>query len=150
MAEATDAFNQQWGDLKGYANPPWCLIGRDLSQAKNQKAQVILVAPVWKGQPWYPVLLGMLYNYPRQLPQSPSLLQSEPSVAQMDFLPQIAVWPVSGRSLDVETFQSQLRSLSSHPGGVKYLKPLTPTSKSGWAGVLNGVVIPFQDPFLML
>ena len=27
---------------------------------------------------------------------------------------------------------------------------MTPISKSGWAGVLNGVVIPFQDPFLML
>ena len=54
MAEATDAFNQQWGNLKGYANPPWCLIGRVLSQVKNQQAQVILVAPVWKGQPWYP------------------------------------------------------------------------------------------------
>ena len=38
MAEATDAFNQQWGNLKGYANPPWCPIGRVLSQVKNQQA----------------------------------------------------------------------------------------------------------------
>ena len=49
-----------------------------------------------------------------------------------------------------ETFQCQLRSLSSHPGGVKHLELMTPTSKSSWAGVLNGVVIPFHDPFLML
>ena len=70
MAVATDAFNQQCGNLKGYANPPWCLIGRILSQVENQQ---VLVAPVWKGQPWYPVLLGMLYNYLWQLPRSPSL-----------------------------------------------------------------------------
>ena len=71
-------------------------------------------------------------------------------MAQMEFLPQLAVWPVSGISLDVETFQSQLKSLSSHPGGVKHPELMTPISKSGWAGVLNEVVIPFQDPSLML
>ena len=71
-------------------------------------------------------------------------------MSQMEFLPQLAVWPVSGISLDVETFQSQLKSLSSHPGGVKHPELLmTPISKSGWASVLNRVVIPFQDPFLM-
>ena len=70
-------------------------------------------------------------------------------MAQIECLPQLAVWSVSGISLDVETFQSQLRSLSSHPGGVKHPEPMTPISKSGWAGVLNRFVIPFQDPFLM-
>ena len=34
-AEATDAFNQQWGNLKGFANPPWCLIGRILYSVVN-------------------------------------------------------------------------------------------------------------------
>ena len=38
--------------------------------------------------------------------------------------------------------------LSSWRG--KHPELMTPISKSGWAGVLNGVVIPFQDPFLML
>ena len=49
LAEATDAFQQDWGPLKGFSNPPWCLIGRVLSQVMGQKAQVILVAPIWKG-----------------------------------------------------------------------------------------------------
>lgn len=150
LAEATDAFSQQWGQVKGYANPPWCLIAKVLSQVRNQQAQLILVAPVWRGQPWYPVLLGMLYDYPRQLPRSPSLFQWLPSdKGQMDLLPQLAVWPISGRNSDVATFQSQLKSSSSHPGGAKHPKPTTPTSGSGWVGVLNGVVIRFQDPFLM-
>ena len=64
LAEATDAFTQQWEKFRGYANPPWCLVGRVLSQVERQQAQVILVAPVWKGQSWYPVLLEMLYDYP--------------------------------------------------------------------------------------
>ena len=31
-AEATDAFLQNWTHLKGYANPPWNLIGKAISQ----------------------------------------------------------------------------------------------------------------------
>ena len=148
MAEATDAFNQQWGQLRGYANPPWCLVPRVLTQVKNHQAQIILIAPVWKGQPWYPVLLGMLYDYPRQLPRSLSLFQQMSDVNLMDILPQLAVWPISGKSSDATTFQSQLRNSSLHLGGAKHPKLTTHTSGSGWAGVLNGVVIPFQDPFL--
>jgi len=146
LAEATDAFSQQWETFKGYANPPWCLIGRVLSQVQQQQAQVILVAPVWKGQPWYPMLLGMLYNYP---PRTLSAVQLTSNASQMDLLPQLAVWPISGRNLEVEVFQRQLKSSYLPPGEAKHPKPMTHTSRSGWAGVLNGALIPFQDPFQM-
>ena len=36
-----DAFSQKWDHLKEYTNPPWCLVGRVLNHAKNQKAQLI-------------------------------------------------------------------------------------------------------------
>ena len=32
LAAATDAFLQDWSGIKGYANPPWNLIGRALAQ----------------------------------------------------------------------------------------------------------------------
>jgi len=67
QAEAVDAFQQDWGQLKGYANPPWCLVGRVLNKVRSQEAQLVLVAPVWRGQSWYPVLLGMLRDFPRLL-----------------------------------------------------------------------------------
>ena len=104
LAEATDAFNQQWGKLKGYTNPPWCLISRVLTKVKNHQAQIILIPPVWKDQPWYPILLGMLYDYPQQLLCSPSLFQRVSDMKLMDLLLQLAVWPISRRSLDVTTF----------------------------------------------
>ena len=37
-----------------------------------------MVALVWRGQPWYPVLLGMLYDFPQQLPWLSENIQSEP------------------------------------------------------------------------
>ncbi|XP_065890962.1 uncharacterized protein [Dysidea avara] len=149
LAEATNAFSQRWETFKGFANPPWCLVGRVLSQVQQQQAQVILVAPVWKGQPWYPVLLEMLYDYPQQLPRTLSLFQQTSDASRMDLVPQLAVWPISGRSLEVETFQKQLKNSYSLPGEAKHLKPMTHTLRNGWAGVLNGVSIPFQDPFQM-
>ena len=78
LAEATDAFTQQWEKFRGYANPPWCLVGIVLSQIQRQQAQVILVAPVWKGQSWYPVLLEMLYDYPQQLPRTLNVFSGHP------------------------------------------------------------------------
>ena len=56
LAEATDGFQQDWRRVRGYANPPWCLIGRVLNKIWAQEARIVLVAPVWKGQAWYPVL----------------------------------------------------------------------------------------------
>jgi len=50
-ALSTDAFLQTWTDLKGYANPPWNLIGRVLAQVQRHQAQIVLVAPVWREQP---------------------------------------------------------------------------------------------------
>ena len=106
--EATDAFQQDWGPLKAYANPPWCLVGRVLRQVKAQQARVILVAPVWRGQPWYPVLLEMLWDFPRWIPRSHDLFLRTSESVVMSFQPQLAVWPISGESLLVKTFQTGL------------------------------------------
>ena len=51
------------GPNEGISQSPVGLVSRVLSQMKSQQAQVILVALVQKGQPWYPVLLGMLFDY---------------------------------------------------------------------------------------
>ena len=66
-AVATDAFLQDWKELRAYANPPWNLIGRVLSKVEEQGAQIILIAPVWPSQPWYPRLLGLLMSYPLKI-----------------------------------------------------------------------------------
>ncbi|XP_065894060.1 uncharacterized protein [Dysidea avara] len=50
-AEATDAFTQNWSQLQGFANPPWCLILPTLAKIQREKAKVVLVAPLWRSQP---------------------------------------------------------------------------------------------------
>ena len=63
-----DAFLQDWTTVKDFANPPWNLVQRVLAKTQNQGAEVILVAPLWKSQPWYPLLLSLLVDWPRLLP----------------------------------------------------------------------------------
>ena len=64
-ASATDAFLQDWSGKICYANPPWGLMLKVLSKKINhQQADVIIVAPVWKGQSWFPVLLSLPFDFP--------------------------------------------------------------------------------------
>ncbi len=137
-AVGTDAFLQDWAGLQnGYANPPVCLIGRILSQVKAQQTQIILVAPVWKAQPWYPAILEMLTDYPRIILENPLARESlvQPS------LPQLAVCNISGRDTLVRSFRRKLQHCYSSRGDPKLTNLTTHSLGNGVAGVWNGVPI---------
>ena len=72
-AQGTDAFCQDWSQMRGFANPLWCLRARCLSQVKRQVARVVMITPLWTSQPWYPTILGMLEDFPRILPARDNL-----------------------------------------------------------------------------
>ena len=76
LAEAVDAFKQTWIEFTGYANPPWGLIGHCVQYTLQQDATIVLITPLWPGQPWYPTLFPVLLENPRLLPLSPDLLTS--------------------------------------------------------------------------
>ena len=91
MAMATDAFTLDWAALRAYANPPWNLIGRVLAQTRRQQTELVLVAPVWKEQGWYPVLLEMLVKIPLLIPQRGNLItQPHTGTASQRWCPN---WP---------------------------------------------------------
>ena len=139
FAEATDAFLHDWTTVKGFANPPWNLIQRVLTKAQNQGAVVILVTPVWKSQPWYPLLLSLLVDWPRLLPKQDMVTESVP------IMPQLAVWSITGKDSMNKVFQAKLQTSSSIHGGQKQTSLTTHYSGDGIAGVLNRVPIHFQD-----
>ena len=139
-AAATDAFLQDWSQVKEYANPPWSMIGRVLSQAQTQQAHVVLVAPVWKTQPWYPLLLQMLIAVPHLISHNQVMLNRDPQ----HFIPQLAVWNISGRDTETRSFRRKLpHSCLSH-GGLRPTDLTTHSLASGIAGVFQGIRIPFQ------
>ena len=65
-----DAFNLHW-DQFAYMFPPFILLSRVIAKIISDRATVILVYPLWKTQPWFPLLKDLLispiYVLPRDL-----------------------------------------------------------------------------------
>ncbi len=101
-AAATDAFLQVWT----YANPPWNLVGRVAAQAQAQQASMVLVAPVWWTQPWYPILLEMMVDAPHLIPPQ----RQATSRSQMR-TPQLAAWPIPGKKCRDHKLSKEASSL---------------------------------------
>ena len=114
MAIATDTFTLNWAELKAYANPLWNLIGRLLTQTCLQQAELVLVAPVWKVQGWYPVLLQMLV--PLLISPRRDLITATHEDSLPEVVPQLVVWAISGSGTSPARFLRELRNCSWHLG----------------------------------
>ena len=64
-----DALAQLWTDHTSYAFPPFALIGRFFQKLCKERVER-LIAPVWRAQLWFPVLLSMLVGLPLELSRS--------------------------------------------------------------------------------
>ena len=64
FAQATDAFQIPWSNLNGYCFPPFLLICRCLAKMRKDQGTMVLIAPTWHAQAWYPVLLDMSCRHP--------------------------------------------------------------------------------------
>ena len=128
---------------RGYANPPWNLVGRVLDRMQQQ-VTLVLVAPVWKSQPWYPILLKMLVDFPILLPHMENLIIPAHPEGVPAVLPQLATWLISGNVSKTKKFR-RAQSCCSHHGNRSHPNPMTHYSGSGLTGVINDIQIPFQD-----
>ena len=74
-AVATDPFNVKWDFKLAYLFPPFCMIKRCLRKIQQDQAHCVLITPVWKSSPWYPVILSLLVGQPLLLPRWLDLLR---------------------------------------------------------------------------
>ena len=74
-ALGTDAMSHSWDGLWAYAYPPTSFIGEVLRKVLRSRCELLLVAPAWPKQPWYPLLLSLLVDEPRSLPVKQRLLK---------------------------------------------------------------------------
>lgn len=54
-AHASNAFTVKWSFWKFYAFPPFAVISKVLQKIINDRASGILVVPLWRSQPWFPI-----------------------------------------------------------------------------------------------
>jgi hypothetical protein len=142
-----DAFLMDWSQVKGYAFPPFCLINRCLAKVRLEQATLVMVAPVWNAQVWYPQILGMLIEVPLLLPPLKDLLlspkgQPHPLLQQGSL--QLAAWKVSGSQKLIATFQSKLKLLSEMQEERELRKLMAVPGESGIAGAIYDRLIPFK------
>ncbi|KAI8519760.1 hypothetical protein Bbelb_030170 [Branchiostoma belcheri] len=145
-AMAVDALNIHWGNLGlAYAFPPFSLVFKVLRKVQSDVATVILIAPVWKSQAWYPKVLNMLFESPVLLPQSWDLLFLPHNRRPHPLLPDLmlAAWPISGDSCRVGAFRQGLQISSSRLGEKVLLDSISQHGLSGPAGVIEGRLIQF-------
>ena len=154
QAAAVDALSQPWSKLHPYAFPPFALIGRCLQKVREEKLDyLLLIAPVWPAQSWYPLLLEMLVEIPSVLPQQSDILlnpqgELHPLVVQNHLT--LAAWPVSGNSSRQVAFQKMLKEYTVHPGGEAHQNHMNQHGESDSAGVVQGKVILFKPLFTIL
>ena len=96
--------------------PPFILLGRVLLKIiENKVESVVIIAPIWSAQTWFPLLLCNLLEQP---------INSR-SVSQLVIQDRLllATWKVSGIPAHTVHFQRTLLSCCVQPGG-KELKIL--------------------------
>ncbi|XP_070203397.1 uncharacterized protein [Littorina saxatilis] len=60
----TNAMDISWSGLEAYAFPPFQLLTRVLRKAEQEGPSLLLIAPLWPSQPWFPDLLRLAQGPP--------------------------------------------------------------------------------------
>ena len=115
-----------------------------LAKIQWEKAKIVLVSPLWRSQPWYPILLQLLEGFPLIIPIQKNIVISP---TQQEFImpsgvPQLVVWPLSGVPADRKAFQQRLHNYWKLHGEARQLQSMNPSSNSRIVGVRNGIGIP--------
>ncbi|XP_066532897.1 uncharacterized protein [Hoplias malabaricus] len=69
-----DALAHDWPRALLYAFPPFPLLPALLDRVRWENHRVLLVAPQWPYQPWFPLLLSLVQGTPWELPSHTDLL----------------------------------------------------------------------------
>jgi len=146
----TDVLQLPWNRWDGYALMAYpshlmlCLIGKCI---REDRACLILVAPVWRSQPWYPALLDLLVDFPLMLPQLLKLLLDpfgKPHSLMATGQLQLAAWKLSSIDSRQREFQAKLPSCWQQDGVRAQTQHMKVLGRDGIAGALNGKLIRFQ------
>lgn len=146
QAWATDALAQDWTGFLGYAFPPWNLIYRVLTKVRDSQTKLILIAPCWPRQPWFPLLLRLLTDNPFQFPPERNLLTQlqgrvvHPHVTTLH----LTAWPISGIISERQDFQRRLLTSPPIPGDPPPFLSMTLGPESTGTGQFNTVSIPWK------
>lgn len=140
----TNAFSISWADKFFYAFPPFTLINLCLQKICCDKAEGIIVIPLWSSQIWFPRLLQMLVAPPLVMPLDVLRLPYKDGPHPLHKTLRLMACHVSGISIYAEEFRLQ-QQISSWPlGGQVQNINISVILESGILSVIRGRMIPCQ------
>jgi len=113
----------------------------------NDQTELILVAPVWQAQPWWPVLLRVVISQPVLLSNSPTLLTDPTDLNRVHpMYPRLhlTMFHISTNISKLRAFQETLPIYSSQQLVPPHTKPTSLVGIIGATGVLDGILILFR------
>ena len=99
--------------------------------------------PLWPYQPWFQIILGMLEDYPYQLPYIQDIILNfkNQKIIIKQGVPKLVAWPVPRIPLHHEEFLHKLQSYSSHHGEAKPIVVITDYFHNGLVGMNKEIEI---------
>jgi hypothetical protein len=145
-AYAVDALSIAWTNMYAYAFPPIKLIPRVLSHMQKYQCTLILIAPNWPRQHWFPILLQMLIAQPLILPVQSDLLSQVKGriVHPRPEILNLTAWLISTDTMKQEAFQKNLENYWQPHGDWALRKTIDLSSKFSVIGVVNNKLIHTQ------
>ncbi|XP_062609256.1 uncharacterized protein LOC134271003 [Saccostrea cucullata] len=143
-ALGVDAFAHSWRNIDCYLFPPFSVISSVLKKIEEEEVQfALLIAPVWKTQPWFPQLMHQVAGPCFLLPKTETLLNlpKDPKRRHPLTKMKIAAFSLSGNACSVENYQEKLSILSADHGGNPQKDNIGVISKSGCSFVVKNRVI---------
>ncbi|XP_069122383.1 uncharacterized protein [Argopecten irradians] len=120
-AIAIDAFSFIWNEYS-YVFPPFSLLGSVLKKVEEDQAEVILIAPLWTTQCWFPRLLQLVIAEPRLLPVQKDILvlpQDREMTHPLLLKLHLTAFRISGKSSKVREFRLKQPTLSYTHGEIR-------------------------------
>ena len=146
--DGMQCFQFELGSHERLPFPTFCLIHRCIKKIQQDQTECILITPVWKSRPWYPVILSLLVDRPLLLHKDSKLLQLpgtdkvHPLCSQKNF--RLAAWPLSGKKYQNRGFLRKCQRYCRPHGDKKLPVSMKVPGRHGVAGVTRDKLILFR------
>ena len=138
-----DAMIQTWDKTGNYAYPPHIMIPGTINKAVRDKVEMVIIAPVWRSQPWYSLLLQHSVDHPIRIPNR--IRDAQGVKPENVNKIKIAAWNLSGEDWKLKEFQNKLPLSSGTKSEQAHRKIMNMHGDSGLAGVVRGRVLRFNQ-----
>ena len=149
LSFAVDAMSLSWDGMFAYAFPPFRFLLQVLLKIKQSDCKIILIAPAWPRQAWFPELLLLSCARHLKLPFRRDLLSQfkgkvvHPRPESLH----LHVWLLSGRDYARKAFLKEQPRTSLSLSDSLQGSCMKPSGQSSVIGVVDGILIQSESLF---